>query len=108
MRWRAHAAAVRMTSSSLRGATIRSADLPSSSSFSTGLYQKKSRERRRTTFDSVTTGMSPRSATSLSSGLEERSSTSTLHVRELRSYGIGFDDKAETLANVVESSGHAI
>src|SRR5450631_2278765 len=64
-----------MMSASSRGATIRSADLPSSSSFRIGLYQKKSRERRRTILGSVTIGMSPRSATRFASARGDNSFT---------------------------------
>jgi hypothetical protein len=62
MRRLAQAAAVRTMSSSLRGSTMMSAALPCSSLLSSGEYQKKSRDLRRTIPASVTTGMSPSSA----------------------------------------------
>ena len=99
-----------------RGATtIRSADLPSSCSFRIGLYQKKSRERRRTILGSVTTGISPRSATSAC----ERCGRHIVHGPARpgagRSRRVEFggdrlrsDDKAETLPHVVDRRGQTI
>src|ERR1700729_3811357 len=97
-----------MTSASLRGATIRSADFPSSCSFRIGLYQKKSRERRRTTLDSVMTGMSPRSAIRLSSAFNWTSLTWRLRLRECRGNHVRLDDEAKALLNVIKGRGHAI
>ena len=50
---------MRMTSASSRGQAMMSADLPCSCAFRIGEYQKKSRERRRTVWASLTSGTGP-------------------------------------------------